>query len=274
MTEKLIKKINLIMERLKTIDDKENYAKMELLLKELKSKKSKSKKSKKSKNSKKSKSKSKSKSKKSKKSKSKSKSKKSKNYSKKCSEKGKKIDITFNTDQINNRGGKKNIVTMNNGEYFYYVDISNKSINVYAMTGISNKTKKNYDIHFNKHVLCTNYRDVFIGDDKKNKLGYGNSVLINTKNNEYIFICEKIVKFTTKNKILKYYSPIANGSVPHPYGIDNKGNNYLIYDDDKKIIPVLKGKYKDIWNDYYDNTENDVDIADMIKIKVINEIKS
>ena len=164
---------------------------------------------------------------------------------------------------------------MNNNGYYYYVDITNKSVNVYARTGISNENKKNFDIHFNKHVLCTNYSNVFIGDDKKDKLGYGNSILINTKDKEYIFICENIVKFNTKDKIVKYYSPIGNSSVPYPYGLDKKGNTYLIYDDNKnkKIVPVLKGKYKDAWNDYYGNTDNDVDIIDVIKVKIINEIK-
>lgn len=286
MTDKVIKKLELTLERLKDIDDKENSNKIEILLKELKelknSKKSKSKKgkSKKSKSKGKSKSKSKGKSKSKSKGKSKGKSKKSKSKSKSkgeskgCSEKDKKIDITFNTDQINNKGGKKNIVTMYNGGYYYYVDISNKSINVYAKTGESNETKKNYDLHFNKHVLCTDYKDVFIGDDKKDKNGYGNSILINTKDNEYIYICDIIIKFTTKNKITKYYSPIGNSAVPYPYALDKKGQTYLIYDEEKKeiFIPVLEGKYKDAWGDYYGNTGNDVNIVDTIKVNIVNKI--
>ena len=272
MTDKVIKKLELTLERLKDIDDKENSNKIEILLKELKN----SKKSKKSKSKSKSKSKEKSKKSKSKKSKSKkSKSKKSKSKkSKGCSEKGKKIDITFNTDQII-KGGKKIIVTQHNGGYYYYVDISNKSINVYAKSGSTNDSKKNYDIHFNKHVLCTNYKDVFIGDDKKTKNSYGSTILINTKDNEYVYICDKIVKFTTKNKIIKYHSPIGNNFVPYPYALDKEGKTYLIYYEkkNKSIVPVLKGKYKDAWSDYYGHTDNDVEIVDNLKVKIINEIK-
>ena len=273
MTDKVITKIKNIMERLDDIGDKENYEKLEVLLKELQKKKGKSKKgsckgkTKKS-NSKKQSKKSKSKS----KSKSKGKSK-SKSKSKGCSQKGKRIDITFNTDQINNKGGKKIIVTNNNGGYYYYVDIDKKSINVYKNTGESKENKKNYDIHFNKHVLCTDYKDVFIGDDKKEKNGYGNSVLINTKNNEYIFICSDIIKFTTKDKITKYHSPIGNNSVPYPYGTDKNGKTYLIYDEkkDKVVVPVLKGKYEDAWGAYYGHTDEDADVIEKLQAKFIRK---
>ena len=274
MTDKVITRIKNIMERLDDIDDKENYKKFEVLLKELQKKKGKSKKgscNRKLKTTKKSKTKSKSK--KSKKQ-SKKQSKKSKSpKSKGCSQKGKKIDITFNTDQINNKGGKKIIVTNHNGSYYYYVDIDKKSINVYENTGVSNENKKNFDIHFNKHILCTDYKDVFIGDDKKNKNGYGNSVLINTKNNEYIFICRDIIKFTTKDKITKYYSPIGNSSVPYPYGTDKDGKIYLIYDlkKDKASVPVLKGKYEDVWGAYYGNTDEDANVIEKIKVKFIRK---
>ena len=269
MTDKVITRIKNIMERLEDIDDKENYEKFEVLLKELQKKKGKSKKGSCKGKTKKSNSK-----KQSKKSKGKSKSKKSKTpKSKGCSQKGKKIDITFNTDQINNKGGKKIIVTNNNGGYYYYVDIDKKSINVYENTGESKENKKNFDIHFNKNVLCTDYKDVFIGDDKKNKNGYGNSVLINTKNNEYIFICKDIIKFTTKDKITKYHSPIGNSAVPYPYGTDKNGKTYLIYDlkKDKATVPVLKGKYEDVWGAYYGNTDEDVDVIEKIKVKFIRK---
>ena len=140
---------------------------------------------------------------------------------------------------------------------------------------MSNENKKNYDIHFNKNVLCTDYKDIFIGEDKKTKNSYGNTILINTKDNEYIYICATIVKFTTKDKITKYFSPIGNNSVAYPYAIDKKGKTYLIYNEKKNesIVPVLEGKYKDAWGDYYGHTDNDVDIVDKLKVKIINEIK-
>ena len=85
-----------------------------------------------------------------------------------------------------------------------------------------------------------------------------------------------MIKFTTKDKITKYHSPIGNNSVPYPYGMDKDGKTYLIYDEkkDKAVIPVLKGKYEDAWGAYYGHTDEDADVIEKLQAKFIRKEKN
>ena len=55
-------------------------------------------------------------------------------------------------------------------------------------------------------------------------IGRGNSILLQTGKNKYVYIGDGIRSFTTKNGdvIKKYYSPVGNNEVPYPYAIGDK----------------------------------------------------
>jgi len=82
---------------------------------------------------------------------------------------------------------------------------------------------------------------VFIGKSPKNKMtkishGYGkrfngNSILLEMRNNKYIFIGSAIRSFNAIDKITKFISPVGNNDVPYPFAIDNRNNVYLLLED-------------------------------------------
>ena len=57
---------------------------------------------------------------------------------------------------------------------------------------------------------------------------YGNSILLEVGKNDYVYIGERIFRFSTFSKIIKYVSPVGNNDVPYPYAIDSLGNYYLL----------------------------------------------
>lgn len=63
---------------------------------------------------------------------------------------------------------------------------------------------------------------VMLGNDintPTNDTNLGNSLIIQISKNNYIFIGHDIRKFSTNEKILKYFSPIGNNDVPYPYAV-------------------------------------------------------
>jgi hypothetical protein len=59
----------------------------------------------------------------------------------------------------------------------------------------------------------------------------GNSILVKTKDNFYVYIGARIYSFTADCEITKYVSEVGNNDVPYPYAVDNKGNFYLFIED-------------------------------------------
>ena len=96
-------------------------------------------------------------------------------------------------------------------------------------------------------------KKIFSGD----KLDDNSSVLIQLKNNKYMFIGHEIYEFESDEKITEYYSRIGNSDVPYPLAL-SKNYVYLMLEKiyiDKKEFP------KDIdWRDpytyYYENEKN------------------
>lgn len=56
----------------------------------------------------------------------------------------------------------------------------------------------------------------------------GNTILVNTDNNNYIFIGDSIYSFASLDEIVTYISPVGNNDVPYPYGFDKLGNTYYM----------------------------------------------
>ena len=112
--------------------------------------------------------------------------------------------------------------------------------------------------YFNRpSFVFLNPREVFIGRSPENEMtrfsgGHGsefdgNSILVNTEGNNYVYIGSEIYSFKSLSKIVEYVSPVGNNDVPYPYAIDIQGNIYLMLE---KVI-LLDGVEKLVGEDAY-----------------------
>lgn len=120
-------------------------------------------------------------------------------------------------------------------------------------------------------LLCQFYpQKIFIGLSPKDNSkiqngGYsirynsqydGNSILLQLKRCQYLFIGLEIYQFTTQDEIIKFYSPIENNDVPYPFA-QSKENIYFMLD--QKFIPQkyfdhlpkTKTKQTDLYEYFY-----------------------
>jgi hypothetical protein len=90
----------------------------------------------------------------------------------------------------------------------------------------------------------------------------GNSFLIETTANHYVFIGHKIFDFTTPYKIINYVSEVGNSDVPYPYAVDSDQQYYLMIED--VILSNVPLKYSnDPYGYYYSNGNKYVEILNI-----------
>ena len=143
-----------------------------------------------------------------------------------------------------------------NGRIPFKVKVDDKIIKIY----------KNNNGTCTSLAEITNYQKIFIGNDENFE---GNSILVNVKYDEYIFIGGIIYSFKSISKINKYVSTMENRGirysyaedieenvcldenwrVPSPYAEDIEGNVYLM--ENKVVIKNFDSKNYDDPYDYY-----------------------
>jgi len=137
---------------------------------------------------------------------------------------------------------KKYYPIRNGGDSQYEVDVMKTKIIITDL-----ETKKKYEIK--------KFKNIFIGKST-NKYGSGYakkpftgcSILVEIKELEYVYICDKIFKFKTKEPINKFVSQMGNSFVVYPFALtDNYA--YLIIEN-----LYLKRDFGDIdpYEVYYD----------------------
>lgn len=187
--------------------------------------------------------------------------KKSRKSVKKSSIKKSRKSVKKNSVKTSNR--KKSYFIHDNGGRPFLVHINPNDVSIYKIpkdnhNDDENDSKKLYTELVKKY----NPKQVLVGKSPKNDItiysgGYdkifdGNTILLELKDNEYIFIGWNILSFKPKNKIVKYISPVGNSDVPYPYAIDNKGMYYLLIEN--IIITSVPNEYKnDPYTYYYNN---------------------
>ena len=139
--------------------------------------------------------------------------------------------------------GYKTYFTHFNGGRPYLVYIKNKNVAIYNVPEnvmIDNEIYKADDRKWMYINLVKKYKvkEVFIGkspliDMTKYSNGYGkyfdgNTILLELKNNNFIYIQDDIDKIKINDKIKKYYSFVGNNDVPYPMAIGEK-NIYFFY---------------------------------------------
>lgn len=105
---------------------------------------------------------------------------------------------------------------------------------------------------------------VFIGKSIKNQMtiysgGYGsqfdgNSILLQTGVNKYIYIGSSIFEFTSYNEIVIFISNVGNNDVPYPYAVDCDDTYYLLIE--KVVAHHIHPTFNpDPYRIYYDKSK-------------------
>ncbi len=111
-----------------------------------------------------------------------------------------------------------------------------------------------------KKILATGYLKVYIGDNAlkipdrgvaPKGIYPGNSILVQTGQNKYIYIGSEIYSFEALDgdTIRKYYSPVGNSAVPYPYALGEK-YAYMMLDRAAIDIATVDPK-EDVYPQYY-----------------------
>ena len=125
-----------------------------------------------------------------------------------------------------------------------------------------------YNNHFNEttnmcelkdKLMDVKYEQIFIGDNYfndqywifKRGIAKGNTILLQTSKDKYLFIGKGILSFSTKDGdiIRKFYSPIGGNYDSFPYAV---GDKYVYLLNDKKYAPISEfDTTKDVCKQYY-----------------------
>jgi hypothetical protein len=147
--------------------------------------------------------------------------------------------------------------THDNGDRPFSVEIRDMSHNKYIVK-----------VSSESNVMVFDAVNVFVGTSPLNLMtefsgGHGdkfdgNSILINTKQNEYIFIGDQIFRFNTESPVISYMSPIGNNDVPYPFAILENGEIYLMIENvvltnTNSLTEYLGIQGNDPYSYYYDN---------------------
>ena len=138
----------------------------------------------------------------------------------------------------------KEFETLDNGGTPFVVRIRDGNVYVYKNILITEHRNPRWGEKIGEELVysITNPLRVFIGSDpphlyynKSNSPKHiGNSILINSRNNEYIYIGESVKSFVTNEAIIQYKSPVGNSAVPYPFAI---GPTYTYCVIEEKMIP-------------------------------------
>jgi hypothetical protein len=132
-------------------------------------------------------------------------------------------------DKSIHKGYKQYFIHFNGGRPFL-VCIKNNNVKIYILNEIASNLNitKNINIHYNVLIKSLKVKKIFIGISQK-RIYDGNTILLYLGNNKYIYVGDIIYEFTTKDKIIKYYSELGNSDVPYPIAISND-NVYFMHD--------------------------------------------
>ena len=189
---------------------------------------------------------------------------------------------------LNNKNNKTKKVKRMSGKSYEIIDNGSTTFIAFVKPGSRIEVYKNLyredrQLSPDKKVLDVEYSKLFLGDNllddpdygKKGKL-VGNSLLIQTGKNKYVYVGSEIYSFETKEDIKKYYSPIGNSFVPYPYAVGESLTYFML---DKETLPnELLDLKKDGYGQFYGHTIDDKSIVEKMdkakkhfKIKVIKK---
>jgi hypothetical protein len=105
----------------------------------------------------------------------------------------------------------------NNGDIPYIVCIG-ETVQIYQFPSDCGDHSNDTD-YYTQLVLEIVPEKIFIGSDREHE---GNSILLKTTQNHYIYIGHTIYEFIAEDEILEYHSLIGNSDMPYPYAVGEK----------------------------------------------------
>lgn len=137
------------------------------------------------------------------------------------------------------KGKIRKYKTHDNGSRPFLVVISDDKIIVFKKNDVYEKSKKSNEKKLEPWIDClkiNKFTNIFIGKNSKKYSIYssygsftGNSIIVEIKPKNYIFIGDCIKSFNTKEPILEYYSVMGNNDVPYPFALSDT-HIYLMSD--------------------------------------------
>jgi hypothetical protein len=122
----------------------------------------------------------------------------------------------------------------NNGGRPYSVLIDNKNVIIYD----NEDGKELYDL---RNVL-----KIFIGINPEGDTDIGNTILIEKKDKQYIFIGHIVKQFKTFDNIIKFHSYVGNSDVPYPYAVGDR----FLYSFITECGYIGREEYQGAFDDY------------------------
>lgn len=185
----------------------------------------------------------------------------------------KKSKSYFSKDKLTNRN--KNYLIHDNGGRPFKVVINNTGINIYTYVSdgyVEDESKMKYN---NLIYTITNFLGYWSGYDSSPhnipKM-HRNSILIQIKENEYIYVGSEIYQFETNDIILEYVSPVGNSDVPYPVAYSNEKVYFML---DNKFInhndlenPITVKGAEDLYQEFYGQL-NSIDKSHKFEIKIL-----
>lgn len=168
--------------------------------------------------------------------------------------------------------GRKYLTHDNGGRPFAVYD-DGKKVVVFRQT-YNKETGKDEPT---KTCFTSAYKHIWVGKDpleityKWDSSMIGNSIVIQTAANNYVFIGDQIYSFALNpgDSIVKYVSPVGNNDVPYPYIIGDKFVYLLL---EKKVLPLEALDLKiDAYAQYYGHEKALVDVAKNLRTKLIEK---
>ncbi len=100
---------------------------------------------------------------------------------------------------------------------------------------------------------------VFVAPDKPR----GNTILLQTAKNTYVYVGERVVEFQMTDPVVAYRSRLGNSDVPYPYVVGAQ-NTYFLFMKNMKYLPNLSITDEDAYRTFYD-FESDPALKKLIK---------
>ncbi len=110
----------------------------------------------------------------------------------------------------------------------------------------------------------TIFKSIMVGKDPSYGKFKGNSIIVEMKKNQYIYIGNQIFSFETKHPIDRYVSEVGNSDVVYAYCSDGEYMYFLI---ELKKVPLEKVNKKDPYESLY--VEGAEKYASKIKTKIL-----
>ena len=160
-------------------------------------------------------------------------------------------------ESLQSRIQPKNIYEINDNASFPFVlfDYGNGQAEIYNNHFIEETNTS----ALKDKLMDVKYKQLFLGDNESNDpywrfkrgIAKGNTILLQTDNNKYLFIGKGILSFSTKDgdTIRKFYSPIGGNYDSFACGV---GDKYVYLLNDKLYAPLHEfDTNKDIIKQYY-----------------------